>query len=608
MRVARVAREYRTGVLVVGGGAAGCRAALGAAEEGSQVILTNKGPLARSGITLTAGGGLEAPFYPGDSAEQYFEDVVHHGYFLADQNLAWVLATDACGRVMDLERYGVKFRKKPDGTFDLSKFPGFTYPRNVLFSAGGFGMMNPLKRSCLANENITVLEDFAVTGLVMGGSGTSKAVAGATGINMKTGEVSLIRAGATVIATGGCQWIWKVNDCPADSTGDGVAMAYRAGAEIIDMEMILFYPSVVVWPPAAQGAFVHYEFLDTFMLDGKILDKDGNSVLPTPTPVRDIAMRMMYEAIEEGRGTEHGGLWWYVAGSPKGPQVVKAFLNNPQYNYIKRQGVDPTTEKVEVAPGAHYQLGGIFINEECASTVPGLFAAPECAGNYEGANRLSGTALAGTQVFGARAGIYAHKWAAAGKGVAADAASVQAEVDRIACRLIAHRPMASRLDGAVSPGSGEAASPDGAVSPGPGEAAVVAMRKNLKEAAQKHIAVRRNPTGLAIFTSAIAGLRDELSRVKVADTGVFNQPLLDALELDSMLEVAALVAGSALVREESRGHHFRTDFPKSDDANWLRHTTVVRGDKGPACGTRPVIVTTLPLPKAEVATKAGTSR
>jgi succinate dehydrogenase/fumarate reductase flavoprotein subunit len=245
--------------------------------------------------------------------------------------------------------------------------------------------------------------------------------------------------------------------------------------------------------------------------------------------------------------------------------------------------------------------------------VPGLFAAPECAGNYEGANRLSGTALAGTQVFGARAGIYAHKWAAAGKGVAADAASVQAEVDRIACRLIAHRPTASRptasrLDGAVSPGPGEASSPDGAASPGPGEAAVVAMRKNLKEAAQKHIAVRRNPTGLAIFTSAIAGLRDELSRVKVADTGVFNQPLLDALELDSMLEVAALVAGSALVREESRGHHFRTDFPKSDDANWLRHTTVVRGDKGPAYGTRPVIVTTLPLPKPEVATKAGTSR
>ncbi len=591
----KIVKELSTQVLVIGGGAAGTRAALAAAEEGSKVILTNKGPLARSGITLTAGGGLEAPFHPDDSPEQYFEDVVHHGYFLADQNLAWALAEDACLRVRDLERYGTRFNKNPDGSYELNKFPGFTYPRNVLFPGGGFGMMNPLKQSCLANPSIAVLEDFVVTGLVKGGRGGSGGgrpggsdggcasaiggCAGALGLDMKTGNMVLIRADATVMATGGCQWIWKVNDCPADSTGDGVAMGYRAGAEIIDMEMILFYPSVIIWPPAAQGAFVHYEVLDSSFLDGEILDRNGQSVLPKPTPVRDKAMLMMLDAIDQGRGTDHGGLWWYVGGSPR-PQLVKMFTNSPQYNYIRRQGIDPATDKIEVAPGAHYQLGGIFIDEDCRTTLPGFFATPECAGNHEGANRLSGTALAGTQVFGARAGISAHRWSAAGNALGATKESIEEELGRISSRVDA---------GAIAnPESSRKAARQ-----------IIHLREALREAAQKYIAVRRHPHGIKEFLSVVAGLKQELCGVQVADVGVFNQPLVDALELESMLGVAELVAGSALVREESRGHHFRLDFPQQDDANWLKHTSVKRGPAGPEYGTRPIIATRMPLPSGK---------
>jgi succinate dehydrogenase/fumarate reductase flavoprotein subunit len=566
----RIRRELTTEVLVIGGGAAGTRAALAAAEEGSKVILANKGPLARSGITLTAGGGLEAPFHPEDNVEQYFQDVVRHGYFLADQNLVWALATDACQRVRDLERYGVRFKKNPDGSFELGKFPGFTYPRNVLFSAGGIGLMNPLKRSCLANANIAVIEDFMVTGLVTSRSGRS--VAGAVGLNLKNGELTLIRAGAAVMATGGCQWMWKVNDCPADSTGDGVAMAYRSGARLIDMEMILFYPSVIVWPPAARGAFCHYEFLDKNILDGKILDNGGQSVLPAPTPGRDVAMRMMFEAIEQGRSSNHGGLFWYVGDSQKGPQRVKEFLNTPQYNYIKRQGVDPTREKVEVAPGAHYQLGGIFINEACATTVPGLFATPECAGNHEGANRLSGTALAGTQVFGTRAGLSASRWASSAGGVEPSRDSIAEETERVA----------SHLSGAATrAGAG---------------AQVIEMRNVLRDAAQKYVGVKRSPEGIARFERVIAGLKVELERIQVPDTGIFNQSLVDVLELESMIEIAPLVSGSALMRTESRGHHFRTDFPYPDDSTWLKHTDVLRDGNTPRFGTSPVVVTGMPLP------------
>lgn len=568
-------RERSTDVLVIGGGAAGTRAALAAAESGSAVILTNKGPLAKSGITLTAGGGLEAPFHPDDSPEQYFEDVIHHGYYLGDQNMAWALATDACQRVEDLERYGTRFRKNEDGSYALNKFPGFTYPRNVLFSAGGYGMMNPLKQSCIANEGITIMEDLAVTGLVTaasyGSASDGQAVAGAVGIDLRTGELILIRAKATVIATGGCQWIWEVTDCPADSTGDGLAMAYRIGAEIIDMEMILFYPSVVIWPPAARGAFVHYEFLDPAILDGRIMDGEGRDVLPKPAPVRDRAMRMMYDAIEQGRGHEHGGLWWYVGDSAKGPEMVKRFLNTPQYNYIKRQGIDPTTEKVAVAPGAHYQLGGIFVDENCRTTVPGLFAAPECAGNYEGANRLSGSALAGTQVFGARAGNAAHAWAGGAGLLEPDRASLDKEIARVATRLASGR-------------KGR-------------EAEVIAVRNRLRRAAQQYIAVKRDPEGLATFSRMLLDMREELGGLQVADLGAFNQCLLDVLELEAMLEVAELIAGSALVRRESRGHHFRVDYPAKDDTNWLKHTSVVRGSGGsPEYGTRPVMVTRLPLP------------
>jgi succinate dehydrogenase/fumarate reductase flavoprotein subunit len=577
----KIARELSTQVLVIGGGAAGCRAALAAAEEGSKAILTNKGPLARSGITLTAGGGLEAPFHPDDSPEQYFEDVVHHGYFLGDQNLAWALAEEACQRVRDLERYGCRFNRKPDGSYDLNKFPGFTYPRNVVFPGGGFGMMDPLKKSCLANPNITVLEDFMVTGLLMGGQGDERACAGALGLDLKTGWATLIRADATVMATGGCQWIWKVNDCPADATGDGVAMAYRVGAEIVDMEMILFYPSVIVWPPAAQGAFVHYEVLDPSFLDGEILDRNGKSVLPKPTPVRDKAMLMMLDAIDEGRGTDRGGLWWYVGNSPR-PDLVKMFTSRAQYNYIRRQGIEPATDKIEVAPGAHYQLGGILIDEICRTTVPGLFAAPECAGNYEGANRLSGTALAGTQVFGARAGTSAHQWSTAGRGTCPTHESVEQELGRLARRVRAARPDAAGMQQDPRPAN-EAAK------------LVIHLRESLREAAQKHIAVRRRPAGVEEFLGVVAALRRQLDGVRVADVGVFNQPLVDALELESMLSVAELVAGSALVRQESRGHHFRLDFPQQDDANWLRHTSVRLGPDGPRYGTRPVVVTRMPL-------------
>ena len=547
-----------TDVLVIGGGAAGLRAALAAAEAGSQVAVTNKGPVARSGITLTAAGGLQAPFHPDDSPDIYFADTVECGYGLGDKNLARVLADDACERALDVERYGARFVRNEAGEFDLLQFPGQSRRRNLFFKGGGVGLMTGLARACRKNERISLIDDFFVTGLIKGvGNGD---VAGAMGLNLRTGQLQLIQAKATVMATGGCQRLWEVNDCPADATGDGIVYAYRAGAQLVDMEMVLFYPSVVLWPPSLQGALVHYEFLAPDSLDGNVYDTSGRPVLPKPLPVRDAAMRVMDQAVRRGEGTARGGLLWYVGDSPRDAAMVRNKLNTLQYNYIKQHGVDPATARIEVAPGAHYLLGGIGIDEECATSLTGLFATPECAGNFDGANRLAGSGLTATQVFGARAGLAAYRHASANGGSLPDSTSVEEEETRVRTRL-----------GARS-----------------GEASVAELRQRLANAVQEYAGVSRDGAGLERLLAIVGELQATGAGIAVPSVARFNQPLVELLEFDAMCEAARIIAGSALLRQESRGHHYRSDYPFMDDKQWLKHTTAVRTATGPVFGTRQV--------------------
>ncbi len=545
-------KRYETDVLVIGGGGAGLRAALAAAEAGSAVMIVNKGPVSRSGITLTAAGGMQAPFHKDDSAEQYFQDTLRCGYGLGEPRLARILAEGACEAALELERYGARFVRNDDGTFALGKFPGQSQPRNLFVKGGGIGIVAALNKACRENGSIRIVDDFFVTGLVKGESAGNPVVAGAMGLDLRNGEFALIRASAVILATGGCQWLWAVNDCPTDATGEGLAYAYHAGAGLIDMEMVLFYPSVIVWPPSLKGAFVHYEFLAAAILDGNVYDKDGLSVLPKPLPVRDQAMRLMDSAIREGRSDIHGGLLWHVGDSPKGNATVQKKLNIAQYNYIKSHGVDPSTAKIEVAPGAHYLMGGIQINEQCQTTLEGLFATPECAGNFDGANRLAGSGISATQVFGAIAGRHAHQWVKDHGKAYIDFASVEEEKARVSRRI---------------------APPDDA-GMDTGKAGVNVLRDRLRAAVQRYAGVSRDRKGLALLMQEAHTIKEELSVQKVPVQRIYNQALVDLLQLDSMCDVAMLVAGSAQLRTESRGHHFRSDFPLQDDAKWLQHTCV----------------------------------
>ena len=545
--------RLETEVLVVGGGAAGLRAALAAAEAGSRVLLLNKGPVARSGITLTAAGGMQAPLHPEDSCELFLADTLRCGYEIADKTLAWTLATEAAGEVQEMERYGVKFVRDERGELALGRFPGQSQPRNIFVKGGGVGLAAALHAACKRQGNIRILDDFFVTGLLQAAPPDARTVAGVMGINLRSGELTMIRARSVVLATGGCQQLWAINDCPSDAVGDGLIHAFRAGAELVDMEMVLFYPSVIVWPPSLKGAFVHYEFLAEAILDGNVYDKDGQAVLPKPLPVRDQAMLLMHRAIEQGRGGEHGGLYWYVGDSAKGIEVVRKKLDLAQYNYLKAHGVDPATDKIEVAPGAHYLMGGISIDNNGGTGIAGLFAAPECAGNVDGANRLAGSGIAATQVFGARAGCAASRWASENALLEMDVTSLAEETERVRCRLASAESATNRATAADLP----------------------QLRRRLQESVQRYAGVSRNQAGLGLLREEARQIRSALQGKQVADHKIFNQALLDLLQLETLCEVAELVAGSALLREESRGHHYRSDFPQTSE-RWLCHTSVVR--------------------------------
>lgn len=237
-------------------------------------------------------------------------------------------------------------------------------------------------------------------------------------------------------------------------------------------------------------------------------------------------------------------------------------LNTTQYNYIRAHGVEPATDQIEVAPGAHYLMGGISIDERCQTSLQGLFATPECAGNFDGANRLAGSGLTATQVFGAKAGLSAHQWAGANRQQKVDPTGLDGEIGRVAGRVAA---------------GGQAGAP------------LRELRDQLRSAVQRYAGVHRDAVGLTKLNAVAGAVRTELAGVRVPSVPAFNQQLVDLLQLEVMCELAGLIAGSAMARQESRGHHFRTDFPHRDEANWLKHTLVTAGETGPHFSSKAVI-------------------
>ncbi len=563
-------KNYSTDVAVVGGGGAACRAAIEVAERGRSCIMVDKGRPGRSGATPCALWSIQAPFGPRgrderDSPDQFFEDMVRAGRFIGDQNITEIVAYNACDRILDMERYGVKFRKYDDGRFYQTPMPGQTYPRSVFMYENGQHMSTILAKEVSRHDTITVFKDFFAFGLLKNGN----TVVGIIGMDMIHGDIVSINARSTVMATGGYTSLWGFSDNPPTLTGDALSMAYRAGAELVDLEFNQYYGTDVIWPPSVRGTVVLYELMIEEFADGEITDRDGNPIIDKPLPIRDEAIKTIFTVIREGRGTEHGGVYFDTTRSPKGEAAVREVFDTmtpKHYHFlIDAAGIDLAKVPLEVAPASHYQCGGIFINERGESSVPGLYACGECEGNFQGANRLAGSALCDTQTMGAQVGGCATDDARKNELLPPDKSSVNEQLDML-------KNFLSDKKQKVRP---------------------VFLKEEILKAMDKYVAPFRSGKGLEKGLSAIQALRKEADKVSVPDVGRYNLELREAIETKLAVDAAELTIGSALFRTESRGHHNRTDYPEMDNKNWRCHTIVKDEGGEPAYSKRDVIYTRL---------------
>ena len=556
-----------TEVLIIGGGGAGMRAAIAAAESGANVTLITKGQAARSGATPMACPSYQAAFAmedPRDNADTAFEDTCYEGRYLGDENLIHALTSEATERAMEMLDYGVRFRTKDDGNFLQVVHPGHSYERNLVIVGSGYAMAAGLRRRMLKYENIHLMEDVVATRLIKNGN----RIAGAIALDMRVGQPVVIRAPAIILATGGYPELWRWTDTEPGLTGEGVYLAFEVGADLVDMEMMLFYPTGLCYPPEVEGTLVQYEGLLTEKYcAGVMLNGEGDPFLPHTDrlPVRDVMMKLMFREIEEGRATPYGGVYIDLRSSPRSPKEILEILkrlDSLPYNQLGDLGINILEEPIEVMPVTHYTLGGVRINEWAETVVPGLYAAGEVSGNIHGANRTSGNALAETQVFGARAGKRAAEYAAQSDLPSFDESEVHFEIQRIVSFFD------EKADG-LRP---------------------IEIKRKIKTVMHTHLHYQRSAEGIQSALENFAEIRHEdLPRIQaVAGTRVYNYEWEEAIEAINMLALSELVASAALAREESRGHHWRSDFPEMR-SEWEKHTIIRRSDKGFEVTDAPVI-------------------
>jgi succinate dehydrogenase/fumarate reductase flavoprotein subunit len=429
----------------------------------------------------------------------------------------------------------------------------------------GQHMSTVLAKQVARHDSVRVLKDFFVYGLLKNGP----SVVGVVGLDMLGGQLVAVQAKTTIIASGGYTSLWGFSDNPPTLTGDTIAMAYRAGADVVDLEFNQYYGTDVIWPPSVKGAVVLYELMISEFADGEITDKDGTPIIEKPLPIRDDAIKTIFQTISSGKGTEHGGVYFDTTKSPKGEEKVREVFQTmtpKHYQFlIDAAGIDLAKVPLEVAPASHYQCGGIFINERGQTSVDGLYACGECGGNFQGANRLAGSALCDTQTMGAQAGRCAAEDAQKRDLTPMDESDLQRHVDLV-CRVLEKKSRPIRP---------------------------VVIKESIRSAMDKHVAPFRDQKGLEEGLSVIGGLADEIPRLAAPDHQRYNVDLADAIEATLMLDTAELTLRAAMFREESRGHHNRTDFPETDDQNWRCHTVISQNGDAPKVSKRDVIYTRL---------------
>jgi len=544
-------------ILIIGAGLAGMRAAIAAAPDLDVAVISKVHPVRSHSVA--AQGGINAALGENDSWEAHAFDTTKGGLYLGDQDAIEAMCREAPDDIHELERLGVIFSRDEQGRIAQRPFGGAGFPRTCYAAdRTGHAILHAMYEQLL-KRRIAVYEEWYVTSLIM----EDGACRGVVAWDLVHGGLHAIGAKAVILATGGSGRVFLTSTNAVINTGDGMALAYRAGAPLSDMEFVQFHPTTlkgtgILITEGARGE------------GGYLLNTRGERFMKTYAPqqmelaTRSTVSLAIGQEILEGRGVDGCVL---LDLRHLGRQRILERLPQIRELAIEFAGLDPVETPIPVRPGAHYMMGGVRTNQWTETGITGLYAAGECACvSVHGANRLGGNSLLETIVFGRRAGIRAAEYARTVEPRALTTDHLSIEQQRVQ-RLLRQEETVRAWQ----------------------------IREELGQAMSRHLGLVRTHDSMSTAISALSALTHRAAAVTVQDKGqVFNTDLVQAFELQSLLDVAETIVVSALARQESRGAHYRSDFPVRDDQRWLRHSLIRRTPKGPALTYEPVTISRFP--------------
>jgi succinate dehydrogenase / fumarate reductase flavoprotein subunit len=586
-------QKHEYDVLVIGAGGAGLRTAIEAASSGVSVGVVCKSLLGKA-HTVMAEGGIAAALANVDDRDSWrvhFADTMRGGQYINNWRMAELHAREAPDRVRELEAFGAVFDRTKDGRILQRNFGGHKYPRLAhVGDRTGLEMIRTLQDHSIY-QGITFHMEVTMLTLLKDG----ERVVGAFGYEREKGRFHLFQAGAVVLATGGIGRAYKINSNSWEYTGDGHSLAYHAGAALMDMEFVQFHPTGMVWPPSVRGILVtesvrgeggillnnqgkrfmfedipenyRTQTADTEEEGWRYTQHDKNARRPPELLTRDHVARCIVREVKEGRGSPHGGVFldisWIKKRLGNGAEHIKKKLPSMYHQFKQLADVDITEVPMEVGPTTHYMMGGVRVDGDTQmSSVPGLFAAGECAAGLHGANRLGGNSLSDLVVFGKRAGDYAARFARENPAGRIN----QGEVEQVARRAL------EPFERATTSGEGP-----------------YQIQHELQEMMQDLVGIVRREEEMLRALDGIAALKERARHVGVTGNREYNPGWHTSLDLESLLTVSEAITRAGIERKESRGAQFREDYPNKDEAYGKFNIIIQKGaDGGMQVTRRPI--------------------
>jgi fumarate reductase (CoM/CoB) subunit A len=553
-------------VLVIGGGGAGAMAAIWAAKEAKQVALVEKGVFGKSGCTVMGAFSMCAAFGyadPADNPRRHFEDTIRGGRFINRQDLVDLYTREAPDRVTELVSYGAHFDLE-NGRLHQAMMEGHSLPRACHYDRRtGPMIMGTLARQVRKTPAVRVFEEVVIIDMGMNPAGLHYAI----GVRWADTKFIVFQTKAIVVTTGGGAQVYKNNTTSLDNTGDGISLMFGAGAELADMEFVQFYPTTVCSPKLPGLGPTATAFL-RLRTGARLYNARGENFMDQEMPgwrfqaTRDRLSQAIYKEIAEGRGTPNGGVYLDITHLPLAT-IRKEYEIGNYYKKLLRIGVDISQRPIETKVSAHFFMGGARVNERGETNIPGLFAGGEAVSGYHGANRLGGNALSEILVSGSRAGQHAAIWAGSRSG--------PGERPSLGARLSAWERKIAEWQGRKS-----------------GLRPIEGKRK-IQELMWQYAGVVREGVKMEKGLGLLAGLKEETETQLALTPGKqFNREILDAFELAHMIRISTLILRAAWARRESRGSHYRLDFPFPDNKEWLANIVLQKSEEDVSLKTEKV--------------------